>query len=231
MDKEINNNGFDFIDLGLPSGTLWAAMNVGSSKPSDFGLYFQWGDVIGYSPSQISKSKENKAFDWRDYKFNINGSYSNLSKYTTLGETLDLEDDAAHIFMRGDWHMPTPEQFHELIDETTSKWETQNGVNGMKFTSKKDPTKYIFIPAAGGAWSGSIHNNGREAYLWSSMMDEVWGAYNGQGLEFYCYSKDSEHVFSHDADRCCGFSVRGVIGQILNEKNNDKQRVRVKHKF
>lgn len=233
MNKEINNNGFDYVDLGLPSGTLWATKNVGANNPSDFGLYFQWGDVIGYSPSQISKRKENKAFDWSDYKFSINGSYSNLSKYTTLGETLDLEDDAAHVNMGGDWHMPTPEQFKELINETTSKWERQNGVNGMKFISKEDESKYIFIPAAGDAWHGSINNNGREGNLWSSMMDDAWGTYNGQGLEFYCYSKDSEHVFSHGGDRCCGYSIRGVIGQILKGENNDKRRIRakVKHKF
>ena len=46
MDKEFNNNGYDYVDLGLPSGTLWATMNVGASKPSDYGLYFQWGDTI-----------------------------------------------------------------------------------------------------------------------------------------------------------------------------------------
>ena len=210
--KGINNNNHDYVDLNLPSGTLWSTMNVGAHKPTDTGLYFQWGDIIGYSPDQISRSKEKKTFDWPDYKFSIDGSYSNLSKYTTLGETLYLEDDAAHIFMHGDWHMPTPTQFKELIDETISNWVTLNGTNGMKFSSKKDPTKYIFIPAAGDAYRGSIHNSGIEAYIWSSMLDDTWGAYNAQGLEFYCYSKNSGHVFCHGGDRCYGFSIRGVIG-------------------
>lgn len=57
MDKEINNNGYEYVDLGLPSGTLWATCNVGASKPSDYGLYFQWGDTIGYPKDQIGKDK------------------------------------------------------------------------------------------------------------------------------------------------------------------------------
>lgn len=231
--KKINNNGFDYVDLGLPSGTLWATCNVGASKPSEYGLLFQWGDTQGWATEQVGFGEGKKKFLYDDYKWAIKESVLTFSKYTTPGASLELEDDAAHVNMGGDWHMPTPEQFKELINETTSKWERQNGVNGMKFISKEDESKYIFIPAAGDAWHGSINNNGREGNLWSSMMDDAWGTYNGQGIEFYCYSKDSEHVFSHGGDRCCGFSIRGVIGQILKGENNDKRRIRakVKHKF
>lgn len=49
MDKSINNNGYGYVDLGLPSGTLWATCNIGASKPSESGLYFQWGDTEGYA--------------------------------------------------------------------------------------------------------------------------------------------------------------------------------------
>ena len=117
--KELSKkiNGFEYVDLGLPSGTLWATMNVGASKPSDFGLYFQWGDTQGYTAAQVGKDKQ---FTWNDYKFSIDGSSSNFSKYTTTGARLDLEDDAAHANMGGSWHMPTPEQCQELIDNTTS---------------------------------------------------------------------------------------------------------------
>ena len=55
MGKEFNNNGFDYVDLGLPSGTLWATCNVGASKPEDFGLYFQWGGTQGYTNEQVGK--------------------------------------------------------------------------------------------------------------------------------------------------------------------------------
>ena len=66
-----NNNGYDYVDLGLPSGTLWATMNVGASKPSDYGQYFQWGDTQGYTADQIGTSEGKKEFasDWSDYKW------------------------------------------------------------------------------------------------------------------------------------------------------------------
>ena len=33
----------EYVDLGLPSGTLWATRNVGADKPEDIGDYFAWG--------------------------------------------------------------------------------------------------------------------------------------------------------------------------------------------
>ena len=122
------------MDLGLPSGTLWATMNVGASKPSDYGLYFQWGDTSGYTAAQVGTGDGQKKFasDWSDYKWGVN---PNFTKYTTTGATLELKDDAAHANMGGYWHMPTPTQINELISNTTNTWTTQDGVNGRLFTS------------------------------------------------------------------------------------------------
>ena len=205
MEKNINNNGFEYVDLGLPSGTLWATMNVGASKPSDAGLYFQWGDTVGYTADQVGKGDGKKAFasDESDYKF---GVYPNFSKYTTTGATLDLEDDAAHANMGGEWHMPSPEQVNELIDNTISTWTTQDGVNGRLFTSKKDGTKSIFIPAAGDAWKGSVHGSGDYGGIWSSMLYTDGVSY-GHYLGF-----SSGYVGLDYSYRYCGLSVRGVIG-------------------
>jgi hypothetical protein len=203
METGINNNGYEYVDLSLPSGTLWATCNVGASKPSDVGLYFQWGDTSGYTADQVGKDKQ---FTWNDYKFSIDGSSSNFSKYTTKGATLDLEDDAAHTNMGGSWHMPTPEQCQELIDNTTSEWATQDGVNGRLFTSKKDSSKSIFIPAAGEAWDGSLGSSGSEGCVWSSMLSTGNVRY-GQCLIFGSDSADLD-----GNDRNGGLSVRGVIG-------------------
>ena len=104
----VDANHYEYEDLGLPSGTLWATCNVGALKPSDAGLYFQWGDTSGYTASQVGGVNDKKYFGWRDYKWSIDGSSTNFSKYTTSGATLDLEDDAAHVNMGGDWHMPSP---------------------------------------------------------------------------------------------------------------------------
>lgn len=207
MDKEINSNGFEYVDLGLPSGTLWATMNVGASKPSDYGLYFQWGDTQGYTKDQVGMGNGKKWFSWDDYKFNINGSDTYFSKYTDTSATLGLEDDAAHITMGGDWHMPSPSQIQELIDHTTAAWTTLDGVNGMKFTSKKDKSKFIFIPAAGFATDGLIIGIGIYGFVWASMLNSNHSD-SGQELGFISFGANLYAYFS----RLCGLSVRGVIG-------------------
>lgn len=229
MDKGINNNGYDYVDLGLPSGTLWAACNVGASKPSEAGLYFQWGDTVGYTKEQVGKDKQ---FTWDDYKFRINKNSSNtneqfvkdlqfnlsdskpiitegaskFSKYRERGAKLELEDDAAHINMGGDWHMPTNDQIMELIINTTSTWTAQDGVKGRLFTSKKDETKSIFIPASGYAWDGSIYNSGKLCYAWSSMLSSKYVNY-GMSFNFFISRAYESYYY-----RSLGFPIRGVIG-------------------
>jgi hypothetical protein len=108
--------------------------------------------------------------------------------------------------MGGDWHMPTPNQIQELLDNTTSTWTTQNNVKGRLFTSKKNG-KSIFIPAAGYAWDGSVHVSRSYGSVWSSMLSE-YGVDGGQYLGFR-----SDYAYLYDGSyRCYGFSVRGVIG-------------------
>lgn len=202
MDKDINNNGYDYVDLGLPSGTLWATCNVGASKPSECGLYFQWGDTHGYTNDQVGKDKQ-FASDYNDYKW---GKYPNFTKYTTSGATLEFEDDAAKILMGGDWHIPTPEKIIELIDNTTTSWTAQDGVKGRLFTSKSDTSKSIFIPAAGFAYDGTVFSGGRYGHVWSSMV-----SMNSDDSGRYLFFS-SDNVYLNFDYRYYGFSVRGVIG-------------------
>ena len=205
-------NGHDYVDLGLPSGTLWATMNVGASKASDAGLYFQWGDTQGYTYGQVGTGDGKKEFasNWSDYKWRLSGSTLDdvaFTKYTIPGAVLELEDDAAHVHMGGDWHMPTPTQISELLSNTTNTWTTSDdGVNGRLFTSKTDPSKSIFFPAAGSAWDGSVQNSGGNGGVWSSVLnaDIVYG---GQYLSF-----NSGSVGLYGNYRCNGLSVRGVLG-------------------
>ena len=201
-------NGHDYVDLGLPSGTLWATMNVGASKASDYGKYFQWGDTVGYTAYQVGTGDGKKKFasDWSDYKF---GVYPNFSKYneTDNKTVLELEDDAAHANMGGSWHMPTPTQIRELINETDNTWTTQDGVNGRLFTSKNYPSKSIFIPVAGSAWDGSVIDRGSYGYVWSSVLSAGVVGY-GQGLYF---GSGGANLFGNGG-RVSGFSVRGVLG-------------------
>lgn len=217
MNKEINNNGYDYVDLGLPSGTLWATMNVGASKPSEYGWYFQWGDTIGYTDREVGYDCGQVEFTWKYYKWNLGGDEKTFIKYKIPGATLELVDDAAHMYMGGDWKMPTPEQIQELIDNTTSNWESLEGVKGMKFTSKKDSSKSIFIPAAGSALNGSISLDGYIGNIWSSMLDESFVRY-GQSLYFNSGGADINDY----RNRCVGFSVRGVIDKSNNGSNDEE---------
>ena len=208
----MNNNGHSFVDLGLPSGTLWSTQNVGASTPSDSGLYFQWGDTKGYTREQIGYKNEKKAFTWADYKFSIgidNESNGKFSKYATPDESMKPEDDAAHVHMGGDWHIPSPKQIKELIntENTRCDWIVLDGISGVKITSKKDKSKSIFIPAAGFAWEGSLNYNGNQGYIWSSMLSTSYDDV-GQCFSFSYLG----HANLYSSYRHRGFSVRGVIG-------------------
>ena len=204
-------NGYEYVDLGLPSGTLWASCNIGASKPSDYGLYFHWGDTQGYSKEEIEAGKKKFASVWSDYKWYLSGSTFDNSikfkKYTTPGAILELEDDAAHVNMGGDWHMPTPEQIRELTNtaNTTRTWTTQGSVWGELFTSRTDESKFIFIPAAGMAWDGSVGDFESYGGIWSSMLSTS-DITIGQYLYFLPVS-----VGLSSYNRSYGYSVRGVI--------------------
>ena len=202
-DKKVNNNGFGYVDLGLPSGTFWATCNVGAYKPSEYGLYFQWGDTKGYTKDQVGKDKQ---FTWKNYKWNPSGDGETFTEYNTKEDTLYLEDDAANFNMKGSWHIPTPDQIQELIDNTTSEWTILDGTRGVEFTSMKDTSKSIFIPAAGYVWDGSVKDDRSCCLVWSSMIYED---YDGYANYLYIHS-EGECLTYHE--RFYGFSVRGVIG-------------------
>jgi len=202
-------NGHAYVDLGLPSGTKWATMNVGANYETDYGLYFQWGDTQGYTAEQVGIGEGQKEFGWADYKFNPSGDGSTFTKYTgSDGKTvLDLEDDAARAIWGGSWKMPTGAQFQELLNTEycTNVWTTVNGINGRLFTSVSNGNT-LFIPAAGWASHGSVSVVGSYCSVWSSSLDSSNVTY-GQCLFFNknSVSASSNHRFS-------GYPVRGVVG-------------------
>ena len=196
---------YEYVDLGLPSGTKWATQNVGATKPSEYGQYFQWGDTIGYTANEIGTGEGQKKFakDWSDYKWY---SGSTFTKYTKPGATLELEDDAAHANMGGNWHTPTPAQYIELLGNTTRKWTTLDGVSGMTLTSKKDTSKSIFFPAAGSAENGTTINVGPKCATWTSVLNT-----SNIRCSQYLYFERGEASIHTTSIRCQGFVVRGVI--------------------
>ena len=206
-------NGHAYVDLGLPSGTLWATMNVGATKPEEYGLYFAWGETEGYTADQISgTATPHKAFDWPDYKFNPSGDGLTMSKYNEAdGKTvLDIEDDAVAANWGGSWKMPTEAQFQELLNTTyvTNTWVTDyqgSGIKGRLFTSVTNGNT-LFIPAASYAYNGAINYVGTYGNVWSSSLYRS-NVKNGRYLYFH-----STNVYVTYNGRLYGRSVRGVVG-------------------
>ena len=196
---------YEYVDLGLPSGLKWAKCNVGAEKETDYGDYFQWGDI---------DDKTNYDCSWESYKY---GDDLNLSKYNTENNgyrgtidnkiTLDLEDDAAREHMGGNWRMPTRDEFRELFDYTNNEWISNyngTGVNGRKLTSNTNGNS-IFIPASGYRLGSSFRGQGRGGDIWSSSLNTVLP---GGALEL---GFSSGTIYMGDSARYYGLVVRGVM--------------------
>ena len=192
----------EFIDLDLPSGLKWAKCNVGAEKETEWGVYFMWGST---TPNTVSECT------WANAPFNGGSSNYNETYFNSVKDTvcpkgiLAKEYDAASQIMGGEWRMPTQTEYQELLDYTNHEWTTINGVKGRKFASKTDESKYIFIPAAGCYYSGSIYGGDSFGLVWSSSLDP---SYNDYALELG-FKSDSYDIY--DYYRCYGFSVRGVM--------------------
>ena len=192
------------VDLGLPSGKQWAKGNLGAKSEEESGLFFPWGDTQGYTKEQIGSAK---TFDWNSYKWGVDGSSSNFSKYNSSDSktVLDLEDDAVHAALGGNWKMPTQTDWQELYDNTSRQWTQVNGVNGYKLTASNG--NYIFIPAAGLGSGSSLSYEGSSGYVWSSSLNRV-----GSPYAFNCQFGSGGFYPVLGSLRYQGFSVRGVLG-------------------
>ena len=132
----------EWVDLGLPSGTLWATCNLGASSPEEYGDYFAWGET---EPKDY--------YDWNTYKW-CNGSSDTLTKYCTYSTygtvdnktELDLEDDAAYVNWGPAWQMPSRLQIEELVTQCTLQRSSMNGLNGWLFIGPNGNT--MFLPGA-----------------------------------------------------------------------------------
>ena len=192
---------YPYVDLGLPSGLLWATCNVGADSPEDYGDYFDWGET---QPKDY--------YDWSTYQYCM-GSYYTLTKYCNDADygyngftdnltTLLPEDDAATANWGSDWRMPTEEEFQELIDNTTVTWTTQNGVNGRLFTASNGNS--LFLPAAGCRYETSILYAGEYGYYWSSSL------YTGNPYHAWYFGFGSGYCGMYGGYRGYGRSVRAV---------------------
>ena len=203
----------DYVDLGLPSGTKWASYNLGATRIQDAGHYFQWGDVVGYG-SDVS---DGKVFNYTTYKW-CNGSNTLLTKYCTdvaygtvdNKTSLVSDDDAAKAIWKGDWQMPSAEDWAELQQYCTCTWVDNfmgTGVAGCMVASNVDghKDKYIFLPAAGGRANDMVREAGNYGLYWSSTLSST-SAYLASS---FCFC--SQAVAMLDSDRSSGLTIRPVL--------------------
>ena len=194
-------NDHEWVDLGLPSGTLWATCNVGANTPEEYGDYFAWGET---EPKEVYNWNTNK---WGYYdensklhitKYNITSNYGPIDNKTEL----EPEDDAAYVNWGPSWRMPTYEQVKELIKKCSWQWMTRNGVAGLQVTGPNGNS--IFLPNAGYRYNDSLYESYFEGYYWSRSL--------------YDYSSDcayririSEWVHNYNSyNRYFGYTVRPV---------------------
>ena len=184
------------VDLGLPSGLKWGSMNVGASKPEDYGNHYAWGEI-----------KTKTSYTGSNYKFGP-VQYSELSMYskyeTKLGgdkkTVLEAEDDAASVNVGSGWRMATFAEWKELREKCTWTWTTRNRVNGMLVTGPNG--KSIFLPAAG-VFESTKNRVGSYGSYWTSSLAEAEGM--AHAVDFISSGKDKALI-----GRCYGLSVRPV---------------------
>lgn len=212
LDKEFVTIGggsggeYEYVDLDLPSGTLWAKCNVGANSPEEYGDYFAWAET---SPKDY--------YGWNTYSYcyynNNNGTFL-LTKYCIWPEvgyngytddltTLQADDDAATTNWGDGWRTPTLEEWQELRDNCTSEWTTQNSVNGLCFTGTNGNS--LFLPAAGYRLGYALDGVGSYGYYWSSSLRFI----HKDGAWFGYFHSDIPDL-GCSCDRCVGNSVRAV---------------------
>ena len=203
VDNNDSLNGHDYVDLGLPSGTLWATCNVGADTPEGVGNYFAWGEIV-----------PKDSYDWESYKYGdvVNQSFE-MTKYCTDScwglngfvdglTVLEPADDAATANWGADWRMPTKEEWEELYQNTTCTLAVQNGAKGRVITGCNG--KCIFLPFTGFRLNEAFIGPSLGIY-WSSSLHL---GFPERGWSFH-YDLDECHVCG-TYERSRGQVVRAV---------------------
>lgn len=211
LPMKISTIEHEYVDLGLPSGTLWATCNVGADVPWEYGDYFAWGET---------ETKNMAGYDWVTYKY-CNDAENKLTKYGfdrnygIVDNKIALEpiDDAATVNWGSEWQTPSSEQVSELLSShyTLIEWKNmQYGVNGIKITSKNNGN-CIFLSAAGSGfrseYRAAYRYQGEIIYYWTRSLSTGSYRYGGR-VDIVSYSSMGGAL--SDEDRCKGLPIRPV---------------------
>ena len=209
------SSNHQFVDLGLPSGTLWATCNIGAENPENAGYYFAWGETVPYGMEDETNevnyyqtgSYTKTKYDWSTYKW-CDGTSNIMTKYNENDEKaeLDPEDDAAYVLWGASWRMPSKEQIEELLNTKYTKVASEklNGVYGRRIISLKNGNS-IFFPFTG--FYHSVYSN--ESYFngWSRTV-------KSDNLKYahYFYVSNNGNKASYTV-RYYGYTIRPVFSK------------------
>ena len=194
----MNSNGHDFVDLGLPSGTLWATMNLGASTASDSGYYYSWG----------------KSWSYSGYKsFTLGDMVEDRNLFDKRGR-LNPDNDAATQACRGGWHIPTSDQCRELIDSdyTSIETDTVNGVNCAIVTSLGNGNSVVFPLSGyydGEEYGTTLQESGTAGLYWAL---ELYTGSDSDNSMANALAFSSSGASETSAPRYVGLSIRPVLG-------------------
>ena len=190
----LTHNGYEYVDLGLPSGLKWATCNVGANSPEEYGLYFAWGETTGYTSDDVKSGVRS-----------FNPDTYNEGTAASISANLTLEQDAAHVNIGGKWRMPTEAEFKELCNKCNCvRTDDYNGtgVAGCIFTSKVNGNS-VFFPAAGYGYRSFMEDLGSYGYYWSASWFK-----SGYASELCLYSIGGNQIVNTMS--YSGLSVRAV---------------------
>lgn len=204
--QEISN----YVDLGLPSGTLWASCNVGSSRPEEVKDYYAWGETT-----------TKKVYDESTYTFNQNYALDANGAVDSIAALLP-ENDAATVNLGADWRMPTIEEWKELQKYCKWSWSILNGMSGSLFTAENG--NWIFLPSAGVFMYNAVNQsaNGGSADYWSSSLapesEPNFPGFDGNLRAHYLLSH-SNGDFTNVGDAVVGLPVRPVLAKKVTDSD------------
>lgn len=209
-----------YVDMGLPSGLLWAKKNIDATQANGFAAseyqyecsFFSWGNVDPHNPADASS-------------FSYNWGTANDGPYaSTPGAKIGYPGnagpsyDAARAILGGPWREPSTEDFAELFNsnytkfidadgediasDVTDKRITMNSILGIRLKSKVNGNT-LFFPCSGYGYGTSWNDRGSSGNYWSRSL---YSAVGGRGLYFY-----SGGVYPQGYNfRFDGFAVRPV---------------------
>lgn len=184
----------EYVDLGLPSGTLWASCNVGANSPEEAGGYYAWGET---------DEKEN--YSWDTYNWGTGTSFTKYctdSSYGTVDgkTTLEPEDDVAYMVLGSEWRMPTQTEVQELQEYCTWTLGEYKGCAGYLIEGSNG--NCIFLPFAGAIYDNERHYES-EGYYWTATLRETLsGIFN--------YFNTNSKYYNLGYQRYYGMTVRPI---------------------